>query len=283
MKSLNYLAITLLISLIFACNSDKKPTETEEKSESSTEEFSDLANEDGFAEMHDEPLEVAVDAIGKMMQIEIEGTEPANIYSIEKENSSNYLIVIHEWWGLNNQIIAEADRLYGGLGNTNVIALDLYDGKLATTREKATEYMQGVDEVRINSIIKSVLETLPQDAEVATIGWCFGGGWSLKTAILAEEKTAGCVMYYGMPIKDSGKLENLHSDVLFIYGTKDEWINTEVAEEFEKNMSAADKNVTVLAFEADHAFANPSSERYLESAAQEANKKALQYLSERLK
>ena len=143
--------------------------------------------------------------------------------------------------------------------------------------------MQGADEKRIEAIINSVLKTLPEGAKVATIGWCFGGGWSLKAALMADKKTEGCVMYYGMPVKDVEKLKNLNSDVLFIYGTKDEWINEQVATEFKNNMKEANKKVTILPFDADHAFANPTSESYVDSAAQEANKKAFEYLSARLK
>lgn len=283
MRNLEFTLGLAIAICLTACGSKITEEKKIEKEVTSVEEFSDLANETGFAEMHDEPLKIEVDAKGKMIKIDVVNGEAANYYLIEKEKSSNYLLVIHEWWGLNNQIISEADKLYKKLGNTNVIALDLYDGKLATTREKATEYMQGADETRIKSIINSVLETLPKDAKIATIGWCFGGGWSLKTALLAGDKTSACVMYYGMPIKEVDQLSKLKSDVLFIYGTKDQWINTEVANEFEKNMKEARKNISVLSFDADHAFANPTSERYIETSAKEANKAAAEYLTKRLK
>ena len=85
-----------------------------------------------------------------------------------------------------------------------------------------------------------------------------------------------------MPIEKMEELLPLNSDILFIYGTQDQWINENVATVFEENMNRAGKELQVLAFDADHAFANPSSEHYVEEAAQKANEAALLYLRERL-
>lgn len=277
------IAISALVMVgLIACGGPKEEKKTEEKA-TDTEAFSELADEEGFAEKHDEPLEIEVDALGEMRTVATESGEEANIYAVDKENTANYLLVIHEWWGLNNHIINEADKLYEKLGNVNVIALDLYDGKLATDRETAGKYMQGADENRINDIINSTLDQLPANAKVATIGWCFGGGWSLKTALAAGNKTVATVMYYGMPVEDVEKLKELNSDVLFVWPNQDQWINEEVVNKFKTNMASADKELEVLTFDADHAFANPSSEKYIETAAQEANAAALDYLKERLK
>ena len=143
--------------------------------------------------------------------------------------------------------------------------------------------MQGADENRINEIINSTLDQLPANAKVATIGWCFGGGWSLKTALAAGDKTVATVMYYGMPLEDVEKLKSLKSDVLFVWPNQDQWIKEEVVNKFKTNMAAAEKELEVLTFDADHAFANPSSEKHIETVAQEANAAALGYLKERLK
>lgn len=251
-----------------------------ESTKTATEEFAALADAPGFNESHDEPKNRSLEELGEMVKIPVSQGEQANAYLLKNENPTNkYLLVIHEWWGLNNHIKAEADQWFEKLGDVNVIALDLYDGKVATTREKAQEYMQGADENRIESIIKGVLDYIDKDAEVATIGWCFGGGWSLRTALLAGNKTKACVMYYGMPVDDEEKLAGMNSEVLFIYGKKDQWINESVASKFEENMKNVGKNIKVLPFDADHAFANPSSERFNEAAAKEANAAAYDFLS----
>ena len=278
------IAISALVMVgLIACGGPKEEKKVVEEAKTDTEAFSELADEEGFAEKHDEPLEIEVDALGEMRKVATANGEDANIYAVDRENTANYLLVIHEWWGLNNHIINEADKLYEKLGNVNVIALDLYDGKLATDRETAGKYMQGADENRINDIINSTLDQLPANAKVATIGWCFGGGWSLKTALAAGDKTVATVMYYGMPVEEVEKLKELNSDVLFVWPNQDQWINEEVVNKFKTNMASADKELEVLTFDADHAFANPSSEKYIETAAQEANAAALGYLKERLK
>ena len=278
------IAISALVMIgLIACGGPKEEKKADEEKKTDTEAFSELADEEGFAEKHDEPLEIEVYALGEMRKVATANGEDANIYVVEKEGATNYVLVLHEWWGLNNHIIGEADRLYDKLGNVNIIALDLYDGKMATDRETAGKYMQGADENRINDIVMSTINQLPADAKVATIGWCFGGGWSLKTALAAGDKTVATVMYYGMPVEDVEKLKELNSDVLFVWPIQDQWINEEVVTKFTANMKAAEKQLDVLTFDADHAFANPSSEKFIETAAQEANAAALAYLKERLK
>jgi len=280
MKKINLIMASFLTLLIAGCGA---PTNKESEEKSSTEEFADLGEEEGFAEKHDEPKEIEDNFEGNMISIAVEGGDSANVYHLKNQSETNkYLFVIHEWWGLNNHIKREADKWFTELGNVNVMALDLYDGEMATTREKATELMQGADEERIQKIIDAALAQLPSNAKVATVGWCFGGGWSLRTALRAGNKTAACVMYYGMPVKDVERLKTLNSDVLFIYGTQDEWINEEVANNFEENMKAANKEVKIMAFDADHAFANPTGEHYLEDAAMEANQAALEFIKKRM-
>ena len=278
------IAMSALVMIgLIACGGPKEEKKADEEKKTDTEAFSELADEEGFAEKHDEPLEIEVYALGEMRKVATANGEDANIYVVEKEGATNYVLVLHEWWGLNNHIIGEADKLYDKLGNVNIIALDLYDGKMATDRETAGKYMQGADENRINDIVMSTINQLPADAKVATIGWCFGGGWSLKTALAAGDKTVATVMYYGMPVEDVEKLKELNSDVLFVWPIQDQWINEEVVTKFTANMKAAEKQLDVLTFDADHAFANPSSEKFIETAAQEANAAALAYLKERLK
>ena len=90
-------------------------------------------------------------------------------------------------------------------------------------------------------------------------------------------------MYYGMPEKDVAKLKTLNSDVLGLFADQDKWINPEVVGQFEKDMAAAGKKVTVKEYPADHAFANPSNPKYNKELAADAHQRALAYLKARLK
>lgn len=246
------------------------------------DEFVELSKDKEFIESHDEPNDVQAKLVGSMIKISVEGQEDANAYFIKSKMESNqYLFLIHEWWGLNDFVKLHGDRMYEELGDVNVIALDLYDGNVATTRENAMEYMKEAEESRINSIINAGIVRAGENAEIATIGWCFGGGWSLKTALSAGDNTIACIMFYGMPVDNVEELKQLNSDVLFIYGKQDQWINEEVANTFEVNMKLAGKRLVVKAYDADHAFANPSSEHYIEEAAKNANREALNFIYER--
>jgi carboxymethylenebutenolidase len=247
--------------------------------------FADLADAPSFRGDHELPRDVNFKPNkGHMITFDCPEGAPSNAYLVPaKVESSNWLIVIHEWWGLNDNIKAEAEKLWKDLVNVNVLALDMYDGNVATTREEASQYMQGMSKERAFSIISGMNNYVGKDAQICTIGWCFGGGWSLQTAIEAGDRTVGCVMYYGMPDEDITRLKNLKADVLGIFASKDEWINPEVVAQFEMNMNAANVGLQVHSYDADHAFANPSSPRYDEAAAQEAYGITLAYLVEKFK
>jgi carboxymethylenebutenolidase len=85
-------------------------------------------------------------------------------------------------------------------------------------------------------------------------------------------------MYYGMPEKDTATIKTIKAPVLGIYANKDKWITPKVMKDFEKSMKEANKTITILGYEAEHAFANPSSSAYNETAAQEARKKTIKFL-----
>jgi carboxymethylenebutenolidase len=188
------------------------------------------------------------------------------------------LLLFHEWWGLNDYIRNEASAWVHELG-INVLAVDLYDGKTATTAEDAGALMQACDPDRAKAIIQAAVKFVGDDADFRTMGWCFGGGWSLQATLLAGDRAKACVMFYGMPEKDVDKLKSLQTDVLMIHAKKDKWINDEVVAEFKENMSSAGKSLTVKEYDADHAFANPSSPRYNDQAAKEARAAVRAYLN----
>lgn len=200
-----------------------------------------------------------------------------------KKPTNNYLLVIHEWWGLNDWVKKEAEKLYNDVGNTNVLALDLYDGKIAATREEAGKFMQAVKEDRAQAIIKGAIAYAGPKARIATIGWCFGGGWSLQTALMAGKQTAACVMYYGMPEKDVNRLKTLNSDVLGNFANKDAFINPKIVAQFAADMKSAGKKLELHQYNADHGFANPSNPIYDSQATKEAYAFTLTYLKARLR
>lgn len=244
-----------------------------------------LASNDEFAKTHAEPLPYHLEnQEGKMISIACKDNKPANAYLISTASKSNkYLIVIHEWWGLNDHIKRESEHLFNDLKDVNVIAIDLYDGEVASNREAAQKLMGRMNQARNENIINGLLSYIGKDAQIATIGWCMGGSWSLQTAILGGESIKGCVMYYGFPEQNTTRLEKIKSPVLGIFASKDKWITGEVVNQFEKNMNASGKKVEIHQFDADHAFANPSNPVFDEKATKEAYALSIGFLREKLK
>lgn len=192
------------------------------------------------------------------------------------------VLMFHEWWGLNEHIQQEAERLQKELGDVTVLVLDLYDGKVTNSREEAAQLMNTVSMERATNIIKGALEHIGANARIGTIGWCFGGSWSLQGALIAGKQTAACVIYYGMPEFDVERLTTLNAPVLGIFAKQDEWITTAKVKEFERAMKQAKKNLKVKMYDAVHAFANPSNPKYDTKAAADAYKHSIQFFKKHL-
>lgn len=267
------LFVLSLILMTGCANSTDKPVN----------DMADFADDQAFKEAHDQPREATGSYTGEMITISIEGADAARAYALmAASDSQEYLFVFHEWWGLNDNIKEEAERLYGELNNVNVLALDLYDGRVATSPDQAGEIMKSIKEERARAIISGALAMAGPDAKVATIGWCFGGGWSLKASIMAGSRGQACVMYYGMPVQKATDLVPLEAPILGIFAEKDGWITPKVANDFKSLAEATGKSIEIHLFDADHAFANPSNPAYKENAAQQANALALKFLKEQI-
>lgn len=241
-------------------------------------EFAAFANDAAFRAAHTASRIVAPTQQGEMVEWPVAGGAAGRGYMVKAgKNKRKYLLLFHEWWGLNDNIKNEADYWAETL-KMNVLAIDLYDGKLTTNPDEAGKLMQGNDMARSLSIVRGAAAFLGPKANFRTMGWCFGGGWSLKASLLLGKAAKGCVMYYGMPEKDVARLKNLNTNVLFIHASKDKWINDQVVTEFETNMAGAGKKVTVHRYDADHGFANPTGARYNETAAKAARDVVMEYL-----
>jgi carboxymethylenebutenolidase len=218
-----------------------------------------------------------------MISIPVPGGKPARAFEVKAaEPTHNYLLVIHEWWGLNDYIQQAAERYARELGNVHVIAIDLYDGKVTADPAEAAKIMGGVKEDRIRAILRAALGYAGPTARIQTLGWCFGGGWSLQAAIMAGSRGTGCVMYYGMPETDATKLKELKAPVLGLFASKDDWITPEIVSDFVRTMKKNGKDIRVNSYTAAHAFANPSNPKYNKEAADAANQLALKFLREHL-
>ena len=190
------------------------------------------------------------------------------------------VLVIHEYWGLNDWVKHMADELAekGYLA----LAIDLYKGKVATDPKEAGALMQGKDEKWGDQVEEAGLEWLKSNApkaRVATIGWCMGGGESLNATLHDPKDVDATVIYYGLPVTDVAQLKTLRGPVLGFYAKKDGWITPDKVAAFEKALTEAGIKHQLHSYDADHAFANPSSGRYQPAAAKDAWKKTRAFLA----
>lgn len=250
-----------------------------------TETFAMLTQDPKFVDTHLDPIPFTLEnKSGKEISFKTAGNKEGYAYEIKAAApSNNYVFVIHEWWGLNDYIKQEAEKIQKYLGNVNVIAIDLYDKKVATVKDSAAKYMQGVTSERAENIIKGLLNYVGKNAKIATIGWCFGGGWSMQSSLLAGTQSKACVMYYGAPEENVEKLKTINAPVFFVWPEQDQWINKTMVTKFETNMKAVNKPLEVKSYNADHAFANPSNPKYNKDFAEDAFKLAMNFIKSNLK
>ena len=242
------------------------------------------ATKPGFAALHPVPKTFVLEnPLGSTIQFpSTDGKDAQGYFIPAKKKSNKWLFVIQEWWGLNDYIKKEAENYYTDLDNVNVLAIDMYDGKVATTRDSATVYMRSATATRLENIVKAAMSYAGTDAKIYTVGWCFGGGWSLQSTILAGKQAAGCVMYYGRPENNVERLKTINCDVIGFFGTLDKGITMETVDAFEKNMKDAGKNISIYKYEAGHGFANPSNPVYNKEAKEDAHTKAIAFLKSKM-
>lgn len=215
--------------------------------------------------------------------VELAGTQ-AYLSLPEGEAPFPAVLVIHEWWGLNDHIRHWADRL--AADGYAALAVDLYRGEVATEPSQAMELMRAVDDEQALVALRAGAAFLADDARVsatrrASIGWCFGGGWSLRTGLAVPEMTA-TVMYYGRPVTDPEALSTMAGPLLAVFGNQDDSLPPATVDEFDAALGQAGVDREILRYDAQHAFANPSSARYDHAAAGAAWERVRAFLRQQL-
>ncbi len=172
------------------------------------------------------------------------------------------LVVIHEWWGLNDWVKEQAAKL-ADQGYVT-LAVDLYRGKVAATSDEAHELSRGLPHDRADrdllaaaDYLRSLKNVAP--ARVGSIGWCMGGGYSLDLA-LEDPRLAATVINYGRLATSPDSLKKIHASILGIFGGQDRGIPVSDVRNFEQQMKQLAKSVEIVIFpDAGHAFENPNN------------------------
>jgi carboxymethylenebutenolidase len=197
------------------------------------------------------------------------------------------IIVIHEWWGLNDWVKDEASKL-ADQGYVT-LAIDLYRGKVATTPDQAHEIMRGVPEDRARRDLRAAFDFLQSQSNVkkdriGAIGWCMGGGYSLDVA-LDEPGLAADVINYGHLATDKQALEKINAPILGLFGAQDQGIPPDDVRKFEATMKLLGKKIEVKIYDdAGHAFENPNNKTgYREADAADGWQRTVIFLAANLK
>ena len=197
------------------------------------------------------------------------------------------LIVIHEWWGVNDWVKEQASKL-SDQGYVT-LAIDLYRGKVATTPDEAHQIMRGVPEDRAKRDLHAAFEFLASQPNVrkdriGAIGWCMGGGYSLDVA-LQEPALAADVINYGHLATDPQALKKINAPILGIFGAQDKGIPPADVKKFGETLDSMGKKIEIKIYDdAGHAFENPNNkEGYRPTDAADAWELTLNFLASTLK
>ncbi len=223
---------------------------------------------------------------GRSIEYDVAGERvPAYLALPASGSARGGVVVVHEWWGLNDQIRAIADRL--AARGYAAIAPDLYRGELAAEPERAHELMRGLQDGRAIAILRygaSYLRATEEAAgrKVAVIGFCMGGHLALLTA-LGNSEVGGAVMFYGRPVIEKDKLESLSVPVLGLFGADDHGIPVADVKAFERTAKELGKKIEVKIYPgAGHAFFNETRPSHNAEAAADAWKLTLAFLEKTL-
>ena len=206
----------------------------------------------------------------------------------DKESKKKYpaVLLIHEWWGLNDEIREKAKE-FAEAGYV-ALAVDMYKGEVATkpakARKLAGEVRQNMEEAFKNlkagiSYLKSTPEVNPD--KIASVGWCFGGGWSYQIA-KNNLGTKASVIYYGR-FNPADDLEKMRASILGHFAEKDRGIKVDNVREFQVKLKTLSGEHEVYIYpNTGHGFSNPNNPVYDKKATQLAKKRTLDFLKKNL-
>jgi carboxymethylenebutenolidase len=214
--------------------------------------------------------------------------EPFNGYLVEPAGKGPFpaVVVIMEWWGLNDQIKGVADRL--ATAGYAALVPDLYYGQVTADPEKAHELMRGLDpKVALTDLGSAMdyLRSLPEvgKSKIGSLGFCMGGGLSLQLA-LNRPDLSGAVMFYGQPDTDPVALDKAACPVLGNFGAEDQGIPAAKIQEMAKQLNEVGEGADVKIYPgAGHAFFNETRPSYNAAAAADAWTRTLTFFKARLK
>jgi carboxymethylenebutenolidase len=237
--------------------------------------------------LHKENVIYYNDTSGYLVYPEIASTQGGNVSASELPG----VIMIHEWWGLNDNIKNMADEL--SKEGYAVLAVDLYNGNVATSPDEAMSLVSDARENQneSNSNMMAAVDYLKSlgnvdSSKIVSIGWCFGGNQALQLALNADPANpmAATVIYYGNLVTDQQELSKIKGPVLGIFGSEDQSIPVSEVREFEEALNVNNITNDIYIYEGvGHAFANPTGESFAPNELKDAWQKTVEFLNSHIK
>lgn len=192
------------------------------------------------------------------------------------------IVVIEEWWGLNDQICGIADRF--AEAGISALAVDLFEGKVTTAQDEAQHMMSNLDfGAATNQDIRGAVQHMKKSCpKVAATGFCMGGALTLAAAVHVPELDAA-VCFYGIPPKDFADPAKTRVAFQGHFATDDSWCNPQAVNALEADLKKSGVDFEIYRYDAQHAFMNERRpEVYNAEAAKKAWARALEFLGKRL-
>lgn len=191
------------------------------------------------------------------------------------------IVVIQEWWGLNDQICGVADRF--ARAGYNALAPDLYNGRVTTTPDEANHLMTGLDfaDATHQDLRGAAQHLKAHSGNLAVMGFCMGGALTIAAAAHLSE-FAAAVPFYGIPPKEFADPASIRIPLQGHFANQDDWCTPAAVDELERAMRSAGASPEIYRYDAAHAFANERSAAYDVNAANQAWERMLGFLNTRL-
>lgn len=217
-----------------------------------------------------------------------DGNEQVKGYLAMPQDAENLpaVILIHEWWGLNDNM-RDMAKEFAGQGYV-ALAVDLYNGQ-ATADSAVAQQLAGNVRSNMDTALKNLtaaveyLKKTPgvDETRLASVGWCFGGGWAYQMA-RNDMGVKATVMYYGQ-FSPEDDLSHMKASIIGHFGEKDTGIKVDNVREFQATLKTLSGNHEVYIYpNAGHGFANPDNPNYNKEAADTAWQRTMEFLTKYL-
>lgn len=219
--------------------------------------------------------------MGDMIDYPCPDGSRAKGYLAKAESPKGSIVLIQEWWGLNDQIKGVADR-FAKAGFTT-LAPDLFEGRVTKDPDEANHMMSGLDfPGAANQDIRGALQYLKSDGgKAAVLGFCMGGALTIIAGVTLPECDSA-VCYYGIPPKEVADPAAMRVPFMGHFATQDDWCTPAAVAALKNDMAAVETPVEIYDYEGEHGFFNDTREVYDRSAAELSWDRSIAFLERTL-